>query len=382
MNEEPNATAPGQSAWTDPGYFSGKSPVRNTGRILWQLIRPPKGHRTLPTKVGVLFIFITLGIGTAAFNTGQNILYIVLAFLLSTLLLSGILSWLNFKGCRWRLESAERLRVGELNTVRLLLSNTKRWLPTYVLQFQLVARLSGQSGEVALDDRLDPGGKVRLSWSFRPRQRGLETIELRGMLSRYPFGFLRKTILESNRVDSLVWPARCELVWHTPAAGEAHRQGSDISRAGEGNDLRNLREYRPGDALKQISWKASAKINQLVVRETEDENRQAYCLEVDPSPALWSEDKNFEHMLSIAGTLSEDLFRQDRLAAWRIRGQPPRRLHRIEDWETMMDELAEMEPHNPGIDAGGPVAWPVLRFRPAADHRIHCLLEQEVFCEG
>ncbi len=62
--------------WADPGYFSGNSRIGNSVRVLVQLIRPPKGHRTLPTKTGLFLILITIGVGTAGFNTGQNILYL------------------------------------------------------------------------------------------------------------------------------------------------------------------------------------------------------------------------------------------------------------------------------------------------------------------
>jgi len=85
--------------------------------VLVQLISPPRGHRTVPTKTGSMLILVTIGVGTAAFNSGQNILYLALSMLLSTLLVSGLLSWMNFKGCRWRLEAGRHFRVGEASPV-------------------------------------------------------------------------------------------------------------------------------------------------------------------------------------------------------------------------------------------------------------------------
>jgi hypothetical protein len=56
-------------------------------------------------------------------------------------------------------------------------------------------------------------------------------------------------------------------------------------RAGSGNELFGIREYRPGDSLRRIHWRSSARHGELVVREYEPPGLQTLTILVDSSPA-------------------------------------------------------------------------------------------------
>jgi uncharacterized protein (DUF58 family) len=336
--------------WADPGYFSGESRIGNTVRVLVQLLRPPRGHRTLPTRTGIMLLLITMGVGTAAFNTGQNILYLALSMLLSTLLVSGLLSWMNFKGLRWRLETGLHFRAGEPCPVYLHLENTKRRLPSYSLNFKVAALRSGQQKLLLLHDRLDPGKRTRLQWEYLPARRGRETLSLQGMVSRYPFGFLKKTISDSFQRDVIVWPARIAYQFSGDKAGRRWLYGHHKHK-GEGVDLIHLRPYRSGDPLRRIHWKASARLGRLQVRETEQEHHQAFRLRVDPSPHLWRDPDSFEKMCAFAASLAEDLYQRDQLLCGQVAGAEPVKISAIEDLYVFLDQLGTMESGQP-LDPG------------------------------
>ena len=55
------------------------------------------------TLTGWCLIVVSLGLGVAAYNTASNILFLTLSLLLSSLILSGVLSLINFKKLRWEL---------------------------------------------------------------------------------------------------------------------------------------------------------------------------------------------------------------------------------------------------------------------------------------
>ncbi len=362
--------------WADPGYFSGTSRIGNTVRVLVQLVRPPRGHRTLPTTAGTLLILVTIGVGTAAFNSGQNILYLALSMLLSTLLVSGLLSWMNFKGCRWRLESGRHFRVGERSPVYLEVENTKRRLPSYSLSFVLQAERSGERAVLELERRLDPGRRERLQWDFRPGRRGRETLYLRGLVSRYPFGFLKKTIRDSFTREVIVWPERIPYQFFGDKAGRRWLYGHH-RRKGEGVQLVNLREYRHGDPLRHIHWKASAKMRRLHVRETEQEHHQAFALWIDPSPNLWLEAGQFERMCSFAASLAEDLYQHDQLRTFQVAGRDPLRVSTQEDLFGVLDQLGSLEAAVPA--AGNVLPEPAsgrVRFLPGAGGVVNALMEE------
>jgi uncharacterized protein (DUF58 family) len=64
------------------------------------------------------------------------------------------------------------------------------------------------------------------------------------------------------------------------------RAGRSSRRHGEGAELRELREHRPGDPFQRIAWKASARRGRLMVRETEDDAATTRVLLVDVGPSM------------------------------------------------------------------------------------------------
>jgi hypothetical protein len=89
------------SDWQGPGAPQSRQNYRAV-QLIWAFVFPRKRHQIAPTVLGLVLIALALGIGTAAYNTGSNILFLTLALLLACLLLSGLLSWFNFRGICWR----------------------------------------------------------------------------------------------------------------------------------------------------------------------------------------------------------------------------------------------------------------------------------------
>ena len=367
-----------QRDWTDPGYFHPSSRVRSTGRVLLQLVKPPKGHATVPTKTGFMLIAISLGIGTAAFNTAQNILYIALALLLSALLLSGLLSWLNFSGVRWRLTLEPHFRAGEPTPLRVEAFNRNKWLPIYSLWFELQLATAGDHKRLYLHERIAAKGNQTLEWLYTPPDRGVETVQLARLGSKFPFGFLRKTIALADKEEVAVWPARARYTFKPPASQRAHRDGHLQVRAGSGTELINLREYRHGDPLKAVHWKASARQRQLLVREMAEENDEAFLLIVSTEQSIWGDGELLERLCRVAGTLAEDLFMQHRLGAVILNEAPLQPIRQIQDVHAFLSALAAVDP----LDTAHPPTergrLSPLTFTPAGLNRLEILLDGHV----
>src|SRR2546425_814819 len=118
--------------WSGPGSRAPR-PRFTWNNFLWSLVWPQRSHRIVPTPAGVVLIGLAMGIGTAAYNSSSNILFITLSLLLACLILSGVLSWLNLRGVSWRLQLSPPLRAGQEAVVALELRNAKAFLPTYGL---------------------------------------------------------------------------------------------------------------------------------------------------------------------------------------------------------------------------------------------------------
>ena len=141
MNSAANTTlsSPGLS-WHGPGGSARARRELNWHSVLWAVIFPKKRHRIALTVPGVFLMVLAMGIGTAAYNTASNILFMTLSLLLACLLLSGLLSWFNFMNLSWRLRPPGAWRAGHETLVTVEVRNGKRWLPSYSIWFELAAQ--------------------------------------------------------------------------------------------------------------------------------------------------------------------------------------------------------------------------------------------------
>jgi uncharacterized protein (DUF58 family) len=348
---------------------------------LWFLVLPPETQRTVPTVAGGVLVAVALGIGLAAYNNANNVLFIALSLLLSSLVLSGLLSWANFRGLRWRLALPARVRAGEPTPVSVEVMNQKRIIPSYSLVFRVRARRDGEGTTLFLTDRLDPGRHLGLEWLFHPRRRGVETVEIAGVESQFPFGFLNKTAGGSQRHDLLVWPARISYEFIPPTSQRANQAGETQRRPGPGADLLGLRPYRPGDAPRLVHWKASARLRELVVRQTGEEQRAGFYIVMETMRALWRDDAQFEKLCGFAGSLAEDLFTEGRLLGVSVNGEPLQPVKRLADLHRFLDQLARLTP----VEHGTPIALAaanIITFKPGPRQNVHAYLGRQLAGEA
>ena len=354
--------------WSGPGATGRRPRPFRWSTLLWKLVFPPKRHRISPTVPGLFLMATAMGIGTAAYNTASNILFITLSLLLACLLLSGLLSWFNFSGVCWRVRPAGPWRAGHEALVTVEVENRKGWLPTYSLWFELAAqsrRVPAPTGpekdlrvreifaaaerlvtrgRVYLRERVEPGGDAQAEWLVKPQQRGEAVVTLEAVGSLFPFGFLKKNIGVALKQTVLVWPAQVAYEWGGAAAARTGAQGQRTARAGQGDDLLALRKYAQGDSHRLIHWKASARLGQLMIRQFAAESHDGYVLRLDTSDKVWTRPEQFELLCSLAGTMAEDLFAAGRLRGVCLNGGPLLDTRRQRDVEAFLDELARLEP--------------------------------------
>ena len=393
------------SDWQGPGAPQSRQNYRAV-QLIWALVFPLKRHQIAPTVLGLVLIALAMGIGTAAYNTGSNILFLTLALLLACLLLSGLLSWFNFRGICWRFRRLGPWRVGHDALVILEVQNRKSWLSTYGLWFDLVTHpleassvepaapvLSVRAGLAASEqcitrgrlfqrDRLLGGGNTAIEWGLQPQQRGAALVAVSAVGSLYPFGFLKKSLgaFRSERV--LVWPAQIAYAWVGAAGTRVGGTGQRTVRAGSGEDLRALRKYNPGDSQRLIHWKASARLGQLMLRQFSAESQPGYVLKLEPGASHWSQPEQFERLCSFAATLAEDLFATGRLRAVALADSPPQEIRRLHELEGFLDQLALLKLSADAVPAGvGPprrAFGNIITFSPTGTHGVNASLDGQI----
>jgi uncharacterized protein (DUF58 family) len=84
-------------------------------------------------------------------------------------------------------------------------------------------------------------------------------------------------------------------------------------RRGEGTEFQELRDYRVGDSLRKIDWKATARSSRLISREYRDERNQQVVLMLDCGRRMLAQDDqlaHFDHVLNASLALASIALRQ------------------------------------------------------------------------
>jgi uncharacterized protein (DUF58 family) len=97
-----------------------------------------------------------------------------------------------------------------------------------------------------------------------------------------PLAFFRDVRPVSDATVVLVLPRFKSLADRIPP--RELEAATAAPRAGSGNELFGIREYRPGDSLRRIHWRSSARHGELVVREYEPPGMRTVSILVDPAP--------------------------------------------------------------------------------------------------
>lgn len=252
-------------------------------------------HFDLPVQVtsgGLIFLGILGIVAFAAWNTSNNLLFLVFSVLTSTLFVALIAARANLRDLIVSARFPDHIFAGEPAPVIITLRNARRFLPS----FSVLVEARGPSSDAAQPKQQQRGRIMRLRFKKRAlayfmyvphrasaEQRAEQLFEKRGhvlitgfeLSTRFPFGFFRRRRrLRARDVDIIVFPKP------EPVGDELHllpmNAGRHASvRRGAGHDLLTLRDYQPQDDLRHIDWKATARGQRLIVREftAEDERR-------------------------------------------------------------------------------------------------------------
>jgi uncharacterized protein (DUF58 family) len=235
----------------------------------WRLFRP---RRTIwPTRDGWWCLFVVIGLGVAAINTGNNLLYLLVSLLLSLIVVSGVLSEQSMRGLRLEADAPEEIYAGAPALFGAVLVNSKRWLTSYSVTLELLTR--GAPTRFIYLPRLEAGRDRLLTWEEILPARGRQRLAGMRLTTRFPFGLFLKAGRVMLDREVLVFPAvrpiSPESLLRLVGAGT-----SAMRRRGRGHDLYNLRAYRAGDDPRLIHWRSSAKVESLLMREMEAETTE------------------------------------------------------------------------------------------------------------
>ena len=86
------------------------------------------------TRGGLLFTLAVLMVATAAVLSANNLMYLILATMMATLLVSGFISRLCLAGLELDLTLPEHISTGRAARAKLFVRNLKGWMPSFSIQ--------------------------------------------------------------------------------------------------------------------------------------------------------------------------------------------------------------------------------------------------------
>jgi len=280
------------------------------------------------TRAGLIYILISVVIGIAAINTGNNLLYVIVAALLSAILVSGVASALVLRSLTLDVHLPEHVFAARPMVARLLLSNTSSWLPSFSVRvvpakrknknkerwqwesstFGWPRNRAPQNQWFHLPDRrlrrvreeeerpilqesvyfpfLAPGQELRADLEINFPSRGRYSEKSLGLATRFPFSFLMKTRRINLAREVIVYPVVEPTEQFREALPMVTGEFETFVR-GRGNDLYLIREYMPDDSARHVDWKATARTGALKVREFSREDERKLRIVFDnPAPGV------------------------------------------------------------------------------------------------
>jgi len=296
------------------------------------------------TRVGIIYVVTVLLIGIAALNTGNNLLYIVVAVMLAAIVVSGFASALVLRNLELDIRLPEHVFAGRSMSARILLRNSRKWLPSFSANVVSLEKAKpsrhwrwlpstfavprGRPPEkqwIRLPDRqlrrlnekpappnifngsayfpyLPARASLISELELKFERRGRYQQERFGLATRFPFAFLTKTRRVPLAREVIVYPSVEPTDEFFEVLPLITGEFASFMR-GRGNDLYRIREYMPEDAARHVDWMASAKSGSLKVREfsREDERKLRIVFDNPQVEAISAE--AYEGAVALAASL-------------------------------------------------------------------------------
>jgi len=274
-------------------------------RIAWQHIRALLARRIRYriTRGGVLFTVAILVVGLGAIISANNLLFLIVAMMLATLLVSGFVSRLCLAGLELDFQVPEHVSASRTVPGSLFVRNQKWLMPSLSIR---VEGIRDSQSPVLKSGVYFPliGAHATLEALVEVRfpRRGVYRRNGFAFSTSFPFGFLEKSARVTLSRETIVYPSLDprpgfdDLFAGVAGEIETHYRGL-------GKDFYRIRPYEAFESARHVDWKASAHVGSLQIREFAREQEQTVemFLDRDITPEL---DPWFEHAIDCCAFLA------------------------------------------------------------------------------
>lgn len=256
--------------------------------------RPPR--RLKFTREGKYFLGITLGVGFAAINTANNLLYLLLGMLLALIVVSGAMSEIALRKLTILRKLPPRAQAGRPHVVEIEVRNQKKRIPSFAIEVEDL-RAGQPADKRCFFLKVAPESTQIAGYRRVPQRRGKDAHIGFRIATRFPFGLFEKSREVQVPGELVIYPA-VDPVRLPQRPGSRQQGDASMLAPGTGEDTFGLRPMREGDDPRDIYWRKS--ILEPVLRERARDGRPEVRLMLDvqrPQGADATWDAGFERRI-------------------------------------------------------------------------------------
>lgn len=226
-----------------------------------------------PSRMGFLFMAMLLLMLVTAINYQNNLSYALTFWLAMLFIVAVHFTHGNLMGLTVTAVSASSVFPGQQTEIQLRLTGSPR-------RGHSAVRLVWPASETIVDV---PAGSSQTVTLFLPTERRGWYVPPRLKIeSTYPLGLLRCWTFAQLDLRALVWPR--PLVPEVMAVASASDNAGGFSDVTGVDDLAGFRDYRPGDPLRHIDWRAYAREQELQTLVFSAPTRENHWLDWEDYP--------------------------------------------------------------------------------------------------
>jgi uncharacterized protein (DUF58 family) len=259
-----------------PSPAAEEKPLGRLRRFLAAL-KPPRKLKL--TREGKYYLLITLGVGFAAVNTGNNLLYLLLGMFLSLIVVSSVMSELSLRHLSVVRRLPPRAQVGRPHLVEIEVFNHKQRAPSYAIEVEDL-RAGQPADKRCFFLKISPRSAQVAAYRRTPARRGRDRHVGFRVATRFPFGLFEKSREILADGDLIIYPAVDAVNLPADEGGELQGAASSVGR-GIGDEIIGVRPMREGDDPRDIYWRKSTLASEMVIRERVREARRDVTYVID-----------------------------------------------------------------------------------------------------
>lgn len=203
---------------------------------------------------------MTLLLGFAAVNTGNNLLFLIVSGLLAFMSITGLAGMYNIKKMLPDLIPPGEIYAGIPAPFRISVQNTSRFFPAFLI------RVENQTGQAVVFPVVNKNATRHDTIFLTFNHRGAVPLGRVTISSPYPVGFFNR--FWRFEIDSTV------IVFPHPVRSLSNGNGEDLPSVGNGlrrerglsGELERIYPYSGAEPLRMIHWKHSARSHDLLVK--------------------------------------------------------------------------------------------------------------------